>query len=72
MLFRSQAAVPRDIVTKLNAEIVKILQRDDVKQRLAADGAEPVANTPAQFAEYIKTEIARWAPVVKASGAQPE
>ena len=63
---------PRDIVMRLNAEIVKILQRDDVKQRLAADGAEPVANTPAQFAEYIKTEIARWAPVVKASGAQPE
>ena len=68
----TQAAVPRDIVMKLNAEIVKILKRADVKQRLAADGAEPMANTPEQFAEYIKTEIARWAPVVKASGAKPE
>ena len=68
----TQAAVPRDIVMKLNTEIVKILNRADVKNRLAADGAEPAANTPEQFSEFIKTEIARWAPVVKASGARPE
>jgi len=68
----TQAAVPRDIVMKLNAEIVKILARPDVKKRLADDGAEPVGNTPEQFAAHIKTEIARWAPVVRASGAKPE
>jgi tripartite-type tricarboxylate transporter receptor subunit TctC len=68
----TQAAVPRDIVMKLNAEIVKVLARPDVKTRLAADGAEPVANTPEQFAAHIKSEIARWAPVVKASGAKPD
>ncbi len=68
----TQTAVPRDIVAKLNADIIKVLARADVKQRLAEDGAEPAANTPAEFAAYIKSEIARWAPVVKASGAKSE
>jgi tripartite-type tricarboxylate transporter receptor subunit TctC len=66
------AAVPRDIVMKLHAEIVKTLQRTDVRERLAADGTEPVGNTPDEFGAHIKAEIARWAPVVKASGARPE
>ncbi len=68
----TQAAVPKDIVAKLNADMVKVLARPDIKERLAADGAEPVANTPEQFAAHIKSEIARWAPVVKASGAKPD
>lgn len=68
----TQAAVPRDIVAKLHADIVKVMARSDVRERLAADGAEAVANTPEQFAAHIKAEIARWAPVVKASGARPD
>ena len=68
----TQSAVPRDIVAKLNADMVKVLARPDVKERLAADGAEAVANTPDQFAALIKSEIVRWAPVVKASGAKPD
>lgn len=68
----TQAAVPRDIVAKLHADMVKVLARPDIRERLAADGAEPVANTPEQFAAHIKSEIARWAPVVKASGAKPD
>lgn len=68
----TQAAVPREIVAKLHADIVKVMTRPDVRDRLAADGAEVVANTPEQFAAHIKSEIARWAPVVKASGAKPD
>ncbi len=68
----TQAAVPRDIVAKLHADIVKVMARSDVRERLAADGAEAVGNTPEQFAAHIKAEIARWAPVVKASGARPD
>ncbi len=66
------AATPREIIAKLNTEIVKVLRRADVKSRLAADGAETVGNTPEQFSAHIKAEIARWAPVVRASGARPD
>jgi tripartite-type tricarboxylate transporter receptor subunit TctC len=57
---------------RLNAEMTKALARPDVREKLAADGAIPVGNTPEEFGALIKSEIARWAPVVKASGAQPE
>jgi tripartite-type tricarboxylate transporter receptor subunit TctC len=68
----SPAATPRDIVIKLNAEMVKSLRLPDVRERLAGDGVIPVGNTPEEFGAHIKSEIARWAPVVKASGAKPE
>ena len=66
------AATPRDVVAKLNAEMVKALRAADVKERLAGDGVIPVGNSPEEFGAHIKAEIARWAPVVKASGARPE
>ena len=66
------AGTPRELVMRLNAEMTKALARPDVREKLAADGAIPVGNTPEEFGALIKAEIARWAPVVKASGAQPE
>ena len=66
------AGTPRPIVNKLHGEFVKALNQPDVKQRLEMLGFEIVASTPDAFAAYIKTEIARWAKVVKASGARAE
>ena len=65
------AAVPKTRITKLNAAIVKALRSPDVHALLSGEAAEPVGNSPEEFGKFIKTEIARWAPVVKASGAKP-
>jgi tripartite-type tricarboxylate transporter receptor subunit TctC len=62
------AGTPKEIVAKLNAAIVKVMAMDDVKKRCAQLGFDPVANTPAQFATYIKTDVEKWAKVIKAAG----
>jgi len=67
--FVAPAAVPKDIVARLNGEINKALQRADVKKKLNDQGAEVLGGTPEQFAALIKSDIARWAPVIKESGA---
>ncbi len=64
------AGTPRTVVTKLNGEIVKILQAPDVKERLNSQGFEIRTSTPEQFAAYLKSEIVKWAKIVKDSGAK--
>lgn len=64
------AGTPNGVIAKLNAAIVEILQTPEMKQRLSDQGAEPVGNTSAQFAVYVKEEMAKWAKVVNASGAR--
>jgi tripartite-type tricarboxylate transporter receptor subunit TctC len=49
---------------------MKILQSDEIKKRFAEVGAEPVGNTPQQFADFMAAETTKWAKVVKASGAR--
>ena len=61
------ARLPPDIVGRLNAVIVKSLSSADMKERLSGQGAEPVGGTPEQFAAHVKTEIAKWARVIKAA-----
>ena len=65
------AGTPREIVGKLHAEVVKALQQPDIRQTLAQQGAEIGANTPAEFAQLIRSDIARWAKVVQAAGVKP-
>jgi tripartite-type tricarboxylate transporter receptor subunit TctC len=64
------AGTPKDIVNKLQQEISRALLSPAVNAKLVAQGADPVGNTPEQFAVFIKSETAKWAKVVKASGAK--
>ena len=66
------ARTPKPIVNRLNAEFVKALKMQDVRDRLTSLGFEIEASTPEQYGAYIKSEIAKWAKVVKISGARPE
>jgi tripartite-type tricarboxylate transporter receptor subunit TctC len=63
------AGLPLPIVTRLNSEVNAILQQADVKERYASEGADTAPNTPAWFASYMGREVAKWARVVRASGA---
>ena len=62
------AGTPREIVTRLNAEVARILRLPDVRERLYSFGAEPIDNTPDEFAAYIGAEIVKWTKVVKSAG----
>jgi len=62
------AGTPRAIVTRLNGELVEIMQAADMREKMIAQGAEPMTNTPEHFAAYIKSEIVKWAAVVKQAG----
>ncbi|HUQ76113.1 MAG TPA: tripartite tricarboxylate transporter substrate binding protein [Burkholderiales bacterium] len=64
------AVTPLDIVRRWNAEVNRIMQSAEIQARLLTEGARYVPNTPEQFAAFVKSEIAKWAPVVKASGAR--
>jgi tripartite-type tricarboxylate transporter receptor subunit TctC len=63
------AKTPQPIVTRLNAEVVKVLQMPDIKQYLFNQGLDPAPTTPDEFGAYIKSEMAKWAKVVRAAGA---
>jgi tripartite-type tricarboxylate transporter receptor subunit TctC len=64
------AATPREIVAKLADAIAKSAHSPDIRVRLHEQGAEPMGNTPEEFTRMLRSEIATWAAVVKASGAK--
>jgi len=65
-------ATPAPLVERLHRDIVNVLRMPDVRERLAALGAEVIASTPREFADYIARETPKWAKVVKESGARAE
>ena len=66
------AGTPQAVVMKLHAAVNRALRTPDLNERLLADGSEPSGILPDEFTAFIKSEIARWAPVIKASGAKPD
>jgi tripartite-type tricarboxylate transporter receptor subunit TctC len=66
------AGTPRDIVSRLHAEITKILQMPDIRERLLADGTEAVGSTPDQFTAFIRGELDKWVKLVKTTGLKPD
>jgi tripartite-type tricarboxylate transporter receptor subunit TctC len=66
------AGTPREIVSKLHKAVVTALKDAAVRERFISSGADPVGNSPEEFAQLVKSEVAKWAKVVKAAGLKPE
>ncbi len=68
----AQAAVSPDLIKKIHADAVQIINTADMRNRIAALGATPIGNTPEQFRAQIRDDLAKWARVIKVSGAKPD
>ena len=66
------AAMPKAVSEKISADIARVMATPDMRAKFIEQGAEPVASTPAQFGEYMRSETAKWEKVVKLSGASAE
>ncbi len=66
------AGTPRDIVHRLNADVAAIVKAQDVRDMFLAQGAESYALTPGAFSRLVEADVAKWATVVKASGARAD
>jgi tripartite-type tricarboxylate transporter receptor subunit TctC len=66
------AGTPRDIVERLHGAVVEVTRLPDVRQALAAQGGSAVGNAPEEFAAYVRSELAKWGRVLKASGVKAD
>ena len=66
------AATPRDVVAKLHATMVRVLQDPAVRERFKSDGADPVGNTPEEFAGVIQADMKKWSRVIRDTGIRLE
>ena len=66
------AKMPTAVVARLNTEVARVLRTSEVKNVFEQDGAEPVGNSPEEFAAIVRSEIAKWTKVVKTAGIKPE
>ena len=65
-------STPAEIVARLNAEMVKLLQNPDLRAKMVAQGYEVTPSTPKEMGDYMHSETTRWAQVVKSSGANAD
>lgn len=70
--FLAPAGTPREVVSRLNGEIIKIARTPAMKERYATLGLDPFESTPEQFGAFIKSEIAKWGEIVRRSGTKLE
>lgn len=66
------AGTPAPVIARLNVEAVKALQSDEMKEKLALDGAQPVGSTPVEFAALIRSELEKWTRVARAARIEPQ
>lgn len=66
------AGTPREIIAKLNVEVVKALNAPELVEKFKANGVDPVSSTPEQFGAFVQAELTRWNGAVKAAGLKPE
>jgi tripartite-type tricarboxylate transporter receptor subunit TctC len=66
------AGTPRAIVERWHREAVRALKDGEIRDRLVADGADPVGSSPEEFAAYLRSETVKWAKLVKDVGIKPE
>jgi tripartite-type tricarboxylate transporter receptor subunit TctC len=66
------AGTPREIITRLNAEIQKILRTQEARNWLAEQGGEPILETPEEFTSYIRAEYSRWGKLIREAGIKAE
>src|ERR687896_2755 len=66
------AGTPRNVITRLNGELVKIMHSPELREKLAATGTDPLTSTPEEFAAYIQREIAKWGDVIRKAGVKAD
>jgi tripartite-type tricarboxylate transporter receptor subunit TctC len=66
------AGTPKDIIARLNSDVHKVLRQPDVKQRLDASGFEALTSTPEEYGAFMRSEVEKWAKVIKAAGIRGE
>jgi len=66
------AGTPPSVILRLNAEAIRSLRSEEMKERLAADGAEPHGSTPEEFGALIRSELEKWGRVTRAAGIEPQ
>ncbi len=59
------ARTPREVIAKINSDVIRVVSSPELNERLKAEGSDPVGNTPEQYAAFLRDEIAKWAKVIK-------